>query len=148
MGKSTGFLEYEREDAKAASPKERIKNFNEFHQPLSKEKQKYQAARCMECGVPFCQSGKMLAGMASGCPINNLIPEWNDLLYNGNMNRLIKGLTRQITSLNLQLGFVQSYVKKLVHVDFTESRFRVVRMNTQLLKMHTSRDLHQQKFPE
>ena len=94
MGKPTGFLEYEREDAPAYSPKERIKNFNEFHEPLSFEKQRCQAARCMDCGVPFCQSGKMLAGMASGCPLNNLIPEWNDLLYHGNMeqayNRLHK----------------------------------------------------------
>ena len=94
MGKPTGFLEYEREEAKATSPKERIKNFNEFHEPLSVDKQKCQAARCMDCGVPFCQNGKVIAGMVSGCPLNNLIPEWNDLLYNGNMeqayNRLHK----------------------------------------------------------
>ena len=94
MGKPTGFLDYEREDAKAFSPKERIKNFNEFHEPLSMEKQKCQAARCMECGVPFCQNGQVISGMVSGCPLNNLIPEWNDLLYMGNMeqayNRLHK----------------------------------------------------------
>ena len=90
MGKPTGFLDYEREEAKAISPKERIKNFNEFHEPLSFEKQRCQAARCMDCGVPFCQSGKMLAGMASGCPLNNLIPEWNDLLYHGNMELYIQ----------------------------------------------------------
>ncbi|MGN0383053.1 MAG: glutamate synthase subunit beta [Eubacterium sp.] len=84
MGKPTGFLEYEREDAKAVSPKERIKNYNEFHTPLSKEKQQLQGARCMECGVPFCQSGMMIGGMASGCPLNNLIPEWNDLIYTDN----------------------------------------------------------------
>lgn len=87
MGKPNGFLEYEREDAKAISPKERIKNFNEFHEPISYDRQKCQAARCMECGVPFCQSGQMLNGMASGCPLNNLIPEWNDLLYHGNMEQ-------------------------------------------------------------
>lgn len=87
MGKPTGFLEYDRVDAKATAPKTRIKNFNEFHDPLSKEQQKTQAARCMECGVPFCQSGKLIDGMASGCPLNNLIPEWNDLLYNGNMEQ-------------------------------------------------------------
>ena len=94
MGKSTGFLDYEREEAKAISPKERIKNFNEFHEPLSVEKQKCQAARCMDCGVPFCQNGQVIAGMVSGCPLNNLVPEWNDLLYMGNMeqayNRLHK----------------------------------------------------------
>ena len=94
MGKPTGFLDYEREDAKAYSPKERIKNFNEFHEHLSEEKQKCQAARCMDVGVPFCQNGKVISGMVSGCPLNNLVPEWNDLLYHGNMeqayNRLHK----------------------------------------------------------
>ena len=82
MGKPTGFLDYEREDARAESPKERIKHFNEFHIPLSREEQQKQGARCMDCGVPFCQSGKVLLnGMASGCPLNNLVPEWNDLIY-------------------------------------------------------------------
>lgn len=94
MGKPTGFLEYEREEAAAVSPKERIKNFNEFHEPLSFEKQKCQAARCMECGVPFCQSGQMLSGMTSGCPLNNLIPEWNDLLYHGNMEQAYNRLRK------------------------------------------------------
>ncbi len=83
MGKPTGFMEYERETAKAESPLERIRHFNEFHTPLSKEKQRQQAARCMACGVPFCQAGMMIGGMASGCPLQNLVPEWNDLLYNG-----------------------------------------------------------------
>ena len=83
MGKPTGFLEYNREEAPAYEISERIKNFNEFHDPLSEKAQKCQAARCMECGVPFCQSGLMLGGMISGCPLNNLIPEWNDLLYRG-----------------------------------------------------------------
>ena len=84
MGKPTGFLDYEREDSIAIEPKERIKNFNEFHTPLSKEKQQLQGARCMECGVPFCQAGTTLNGMTSGCPLNNLVPEWNDLVYIGN----------------------------------------------------------------
>lgn len=84
MGKLNGFLEYNREVSNASSPQNRIKNFNEFHTPLSRDKQRNQAARCMDCGVPFCQSGLMLNGMASGCPLNNLIPEWNDLLYMGN----------------------------------------------------------------
>lgn len=94
MGKAIGFMEYEREESAAIKPKERIKNFDEFHTPLSLEKQRTQAARCMDCGVPFCQAGMMIKGMASGCPLNNLIPEWNDLLYNGNWqqayNRLHK----------------------------------------------------------
>jgi glutamate synthase (NADPH/NADH) small chain len=94
MGKPTGFLDYERVEAKAVSPKERIKNFNEFHTPLSAEEQRKQSARCMDCGVPFCQSGMTIKGMTSGCPLNNLIPEWNDLVYTGNWeqayNRLHK----------------------------------------------------------
>ena len=94
MGKPTGFLEYERVEAKAVSPKERIKNFNEFHTPLSEAEQRCQSARCMDCGVPFCQSGMNIKGMTSGCPLNNLIPEWNDLVYTGNWeqayNRLHK----------------------------------------------------------
>ena len=84
MGKPTGFMDYERQDKPAESPLERIKHFNEFHTPLSKEEQELQGARCMACGVPFCQSGKPLAGMASGCPLHNLVPEWNDLIYTGN----------------------------------------------------------------
>ena len=94
MGKPTGFLEYERKEAKAVSPKERIKNFNEFHTPLSEADQRCQSGRCMDCGVPFCQSGMTIKGMTSGCPLNNLIPEWNDLVYTGNWeqayNRLHK----------------------------------------------------------
>ncbi len=83
MGKPTGFMEYKREDAPAFSVKERIKNYNEFHTPLSQEEQKKQGARCMECGVPFCQSGMVIGNMVSGCPLNNLIPEWNDLIFKG-----------------------------------------------------------------
>lgn len=94
MGKPTGFMDYNRETSEAIKPKVRIKNFNEFHIPLSKDKQKLQGARCMECGVPFCQSGMMLMGMTTGCPLNNLIPEWNDLVYTDNLrqayNRLMK----------------------------------------------------------
>lgn len=80
MGKPTGFLDFERTDSAATEPAERIKHYNEFHTPLSDEQRKQQAARCMDCGVPFCQNGKVLCGMISGCPLNNLIPEWNDLL--------------------------------------------------------------------
>ena len=83
MGKPTGFMEYKREDAPAFSVKERIKNYNEFHTPLSQEEQKKQGARCMECGVPFCQAGMVVGNMVSGCPLNNLIPEWNDLIFKG-----------------------------------------------------------------
>ena len=94
MGKATGFMDYARQDKTAEQPLERIRHFNEFHTPLSKEEQELQGARCMDCGVPFCQSGKNLMGMASGCPLHNLVPEWNDLIYNGNWEeayyRLVK----------------------------------------------------------
>lgn len=97
MGKPTGFIEYDRKEAKASSPKERIKNFNEFHTPLPEEEQKCQAARCMDCGVPFCQSGMTIKGMTSGCPLNNLIPEWNDLVYEGNWERAYNRLHKTST---------------------------------------------------
>ena len=84
MGKPTGFMDYKRQDKIAEAPESRIRHFQEFHTPLSKEEQELQGARCMACGVPFCQSGQMLNGMASGCPLHNLVPEWNDLIYNGN----------------------------------------------------------------
>ncbi len=94
MGKPTGFMEYERTQTKAESPEDRLKHFNEFHQPLSMEERKCQGARCMECGVPFCQSGIIISGMASGCPLQNLIPEWNDLLYRGNMKMALSRLMK------------------------------------------------------
>ncbi len=94
MGKPTGFLEYDRETSQAASPKARVRHFNEFHTPLSEAEQRRQGARCMECGVPFCQSGMMIKGMASGCPLNNLIPEWNDLVYTGNWRQAYNRLKR------------------------------------------------------
>lgn len=84
MGKPTGFMEYDREDARAAAPRERIAHYHEFHTPLPRERQQVQGARCMNCGVPFCQAGVEIMGMTSGCPLNNLVPEWNDLVYHGN----------------------------------------------------------------
>ncbi len=84
MGKPTGFLEYERKESVGESPLERIKHFNEFHTPLSRKEQEIQGARCMDCGVPFCQSGILIKGMVTGCPLNNLIPEWNDASCRGN----------------------------------------------------------------
>jgi glutamate synthase (NADPH/NADH) small chain len=74
MGKPTGFMEYVRKDKRERSPKKRIRDFNEFQLRLSEQARKRQGARCMDCGVPFCQSG-------AGCPTENLIPEWNDLIY-------------------------------------------------------------------
>ena len=94
MGKPTGFMEYERETSVAVKPKQRIKNFNEFHEHLPMEKQQLQGARCMECGVPFCQSGMTLCGMTSGCPLHNLVPEWNDLVYTGNWEQAYNRLKK------------------------------------------------------
>ena len=94
MGKATGFLEYDREDGKVTPVKERIQNFQEFHGRLNMEKQRKQAARCMACGVPFCQYGGMLSGMASGCPLHNLVPETNDLVYTGNLKQAYLRLSK------------------------------------------------------
>ena len=94
MGKPTGFLEIERQVSKAVEPKKRIQNFNEFHKHLSKDDQACQGARCMDCGVPFCQSGRELEGAVSGCPLNNLIPEWNDLIYHNNYKQALARLLK------------------------------------------------------
>ncbi len=94
MGKPTGFMDYKREVSKAAQPKDRIKDFNEFHEHLPQEKQQMQGARCMECGVPFCQAGMNICGMTSGCPLHNLVPEWNDLVYTGNWKQAYNRLKK------------------------------------------------------
>ncbi|MBI2807012.1 MAG: glutamate synthase subunit beta [Planctomycetes bacterium] len=83
MGKPTGFLDYPRELPMVRAPRERTQDWNEFHAHTDDAVLQQQGARCMDCGVPFCHTGTLLAGMASGCPINNLIPEWNDLVYRG-----------------------------------------------------------------
>ncbi|MEM9163547.1 MAG: glutamate synthase small subunit [Cyanobacteria bacterium P01_F01_bin.4] len=83
MGKPTGFIEFLREAPSEVSPADRIRNWDEFHLPMPDERLQTQAARCMDCGTPFCHTGTVISRMASGCPINNLIPEWNDLIYRG-----------------------------------------------------------------
>ena len=83
MGKPTGFLEYARALPLDRSALKRINDWNEFHEHMDDQSLRQQGARCMDCGVPFCHNGSMVSGMASGCPINNLIPEWNDLVYRG-----------------------------------------------------------------
>lgn len=94
MGKPTGFMDYKREVSKAEAPKDRIKHFNEFHTHLPKEKQQKQGARCMDCGVPFCQAGMTINNMASGCPLHNLVPEWNDLVFSGNWEQAYNRLKK------------------------------------------------------
>ena len=83
MGKPTGFIDYLRELPLDRPALKRIQDWNEFHLHMEEGKLREQAARCMDCGVPFCHSGSLISGMAAGCPINNLIPEWNDLVYRG-----------------------------------------------------------------
>jgi glutamate synthase (NADPH/NADH) small chain len=83
MGKPTGFIEYLRELPVDRAPLSRIGDWKEFHPHLEEKRLRQQGARCMDCGVPFCHTGKLISGMASGCPINNVIPEWNDLVYRG-----------------------------------------------------------------
>lgn len=94
MGKPTGFLEYTRKMNASVDPMERIQSFCEFHPPLDLPERQEQAARCMNCGVPFCQSGANFGGMFSGCPLHNLIPEWNDEIYNGNWREALSRLTK------------------------------------------------------
>ncbi|MCL5099076.1 MAG: glutamate synthase subunit beta [Candidatus Omnitrophica bacterium] len=94
MGKPTGFLEFNRELPTDRQPAERVHDWSEFHQPMSEEHLKRQGARCMDCGTPFCHTGLLMAGMASGCPINNLIPEWNDLVYRGLWREALQRLLR------------------------------------------------------
>lgn len=83
MGKTSGFLEYERKDRSYLSVDQRIKNFKEFIKPLSKDELKEQASRCMDCGIPYCHSG---------CPVNNIIPDWNDMVYNSDFKNAIETL--------------------------------------------------------
>ena len=83
MGKQTGFLEYERIENKEIPVSVRIKGYEEFHAPSTEAVRRNQGARCMNCGVPFCQSAMQLSGMVVGCPLHNLIPEWNDAIYRG-----------------------------------------------------------------
>lgn len=94
MGKATGFLEYERIDPNKRPAEERIQDWDEIRLPQDPEIVRNQGARCMNCGVPFCQSGVMLNGSISGCPLHNLIPEWNDLVYRNQWEQAYKRLTR------------------------------------------------------
>ena len=93
MGKTAGFLEYERIDGRVRPEEERTKDFLEFHDRLPVDEQRKQAARCMDCGIPFCQAGCMISGMASGCPLHNLVPEINDLVYRGMMEEAYRRLS-------------------------------------------------------
>ena len=94
MGKPTGFMDYARRDNRVRPPLERVRDWEEFHLPCPPEERKKQGARCMNCGVPFCQAGVQFEGKQLGCPLHNLIPEWNDAVMDGNfphaLTRLLK----------------------------------------------------------
>ncbi|WP_099204247.1 glutamate synthase subunit beta [Scatolibacter rhodanostii] len=94
MGKATGFLDYERIDYKKRAVDERIKDWGEIRIPQTEEEIKIQAARCMSCGIPFCHAGTLLGGATAGCPLHNLIPEWNDLVYKGQWEEAYRRLSR------------------------------------------------------
>ena len=83
MGKPTGFMEFDRQDVAYRDPSERVGDWNEFLVHINDDSLQKQGARCMDCGVPFCHTGEIVARMATGCPVNNLIPEWNHLIYQG-----------------------------------------------------------------
>lgn len=94
MGKPTGFMEYERELPADRPALERLNDWQEFHEHFPVPKLREQAGRCMDCGIPFCHTGTLISGMASGCPINNLIPEWNDLIYRGLWHEALERLLK------------------------------------------------------
>lgn len=92
MGKPTGFMEYAREIPGDREPKERVQDYKEFHHHLTEEAMRQQGARCMECGTPYCHTGLLINNSASGCPLHNLIPEWNDLVYQGRWKEAVERL--------------------------------------------------------
>lgn len=94
MGKPTGFLDFERETIPDRSPLDRIKDWKEIHADRDDKAVGTQASRCMDCGTPYCHTGILLSGMASGCPVNNLIPEWNDLVYRGRWKEALQRLRK------------------------------------------------------
>jgi glutamate synthase (NADPH/NADH) small chain len=92
MGKPTGFFDYQRELPEDRSAAERIRDWKEFHLHMPEADLRKQGARCMDCGIPFCHTGTLISGMAAGCPIHNLIPEWNDLVYRGHWKEALARL--------------------------------------------------------
>lgn len=94
MGKPTGFMEYSRTDNYVRPALERVMDWNEFHLPVPEEERRKQGARCMNCGVPYCQAGIQFEGKNFGCPLHNLIPEWNDMLMDGNFDHALSRLLK------------------------------------------------------
>ena len=94
MGKTTGFLDYGRQEVSSRPPEERVRDWEPFHIPLKRPDRREQGGRCMNCGVPYCQAGILWEGKTFGCPLHNLVPEWNDMIWAGNpfhaLSRLLK----------------------------------------------------------
>ena len=111
MGKPTGFMEYARSVPMVRPALERVTDWREFHGHSDDTELQNQGARCMDCGVPFCHTGNMLGGAASGCPINNLIPEWNDLVYRGAGVKLSIGFVKPMTFRNSRAEFAPRHAR-------------------------------------
>lgn len=94
MGKTTGFLEYVRRDDPTRPPEERVRDWNEFHLALPDSAREQQGGRCMNCGVPYCQTGILWESRTFGCPLHNLIPEWNDMIFAGNRSHALSRLLK------------------------------------------------------
>ena len=94
MGKPTGFLEYIRKDDPTRAPAQRVRDWDEFHIALPDAVRAQQGSRCMNCGVPFCQAGMIYEGKTFGCPLHNLIPEWNDMIMSGNRSHALSRLLK------------------------------------------------------
>ncbi|MBO6149008.1 MAG: glutamate synthase subunit beta [Lachnospiraceae bacterium] len=94
MGKTTGFMEYARMDNRTVPPEERIDSYREFHFPLGEGERRLQGGRCMDCGVPLCQSAMVLKGMVTGCPLHNLIPEWNHEIWCSHLGHALSRLLK------------------------------------------------------
>ena len=94
MGKATGFMDYARMELPRRDPSERVKDYGPLEKAVSDKNRRRQSGRCMDCGVPFCQAGVKFEGQYLGCPLHNLIPEWNDQIYGGNWEHALARLTK------------------------------------------------------
>ncbi len=94
MGSPTGFLEYTRADDPAKAPAQRVRDWDDFHLSLPEQARRQQGARCMNCGTPYCQTGMLFEGRTFGCPLHNLIPEWNDMIMSGNFRHALARLLK------------------------------------------------------
>lgn len=145
MGKATGFMDYKREKPNERDPLTRQNDWKEYSAPYTDEVLKQQGARCMDCGTPFCQIGMEIRGGVSGCPIYNLIPEWNDLVYRGRWKEALERLQKRTISLNLLEEYVQHLVKAHVPSRSMIQQYRLKISNGRsLIKVLKMAGLHQE----